>query len=55
MSSDRTQTDWLDVITAIYLEVYGTDMDWELEIEDFVEENVDLKAILNNKKLNKIN
>ena len=54
MSKDRTQTDWLDVITAIYLEVYGTDLDWELEIEDFVEQNMDLKAILVNKKLNKI-
>ena len=54
MTSDRTQTDWLDVITAIYLEVYGTDLDWELEIEDFVEQNMDLKAILVNKKLNKI-
>ena len=54
MSKDRTQTDWLDVITAIYIEVYGTDLDWELEIEDFIEQNVDLKAILDNKKLNKI-
>ena len=54
MSSDRTQTDWLDVITAIYLEVYGTDIDWELEIEDFVEQEVDLKAILGNKKLKEI-
>ena len=52
MNSDRTQTDWLDVITAIYIEVYGTDLDWELEIEDFIEQNVDLKAILDNKKLN---
>lgn len=50
MSNDRTQTDWLDVITAIYLEVYGTDLDWELEIEDFIEENVDLKAIIKNAK-----
>jgi len=54
MSNDRTQTDWLDVITAIYLEVYGTDLDWDLEIEDFIEQEVDLKAILANKKLNKI-
>ena len=55
MSSDRTETDWSDIVTAIYLEVYGTDKDWELEIKNFVEQNVDLKAILNNKKLNKIN
>ena len=54
MSKDRTQTDWLDVITAIYIEVYGTDLDWDLEIEDFIEQEVDLKAILANKKLNKI-
>ncbi len=55
MSSDRTQTEWFDVITAIYLEVYGTDLDWEIEIQDFIEQEVDLKAILANKKLNKIN
>ena len=55
MSNDRTQTDWSDIVTAIYLEVYGTNMDWELEIKNFVEQNVDLKAILSNKKLNKFN
>jgi hypothetical protein len=55
MSRDRTVTDWLDVITAIYIEVYGTDMDYIEEIEDFIDEDVDLKSILSNKKLNNIN
>jgi hypothetical protein len=55
MSKDRTVTDWLDVITAIYIEVYGTDMDYIEEIEDFIDEDVDLKSILSNKKLNNIN
>jgi hypothetical protein len=55
MSRDRTVTDWLDVITAIYIEVYGTDMDYIDEIEDFIDEGADLKSILSNKKLNIIN
>jgi hypothetical protein len=55
MSKDRTETDWLDVITAIYIEVYGTDVDYIEEIEDFIDEDVDLKSILSNKKLHIIN
>jgi hypothetical protein len=55
MSRDRTVTDWLDIITAIYIEVYGTDMDYIDEIEDFIDEGADLKSILSNKKLHIIN
>jgi hypothetical protein len=55
MNRDRTVTDWLDVITAIYIEVYGTDVDYIEEIEDFIDEDVDLKSILSNKKLHIIN
>jgi hypothetical protein len=55
MSKDRTVTDWLDVITAIYIEVYGTDVEYIEEIEDFIDEDVDLRSILSNKKLHIIN
>jgi hypothetical protein len=55
MSKDRTVTDWLDVITAIYIEVYGTDVDYIDEIEDFIDEGANLKSILSNKKLHIIN
>jgi hypothetical protein len=55
MSNDRTVTDWMDIITAIYIEVYGTDVDYIEDLEDFIDEGADLKSILSNKKLHIIN